>query len=128
MLTLPSWSVAVIASLFVAVLTFAWRLAERASRSADKLDAATTRLVALEGRIAVIATIETGLALLRQEVSHLAERVDDQSKEITSLRESRHKHASDVQALSARMDALHREVDRVSSTPTPVHGIPRPQR
>lgn len=128
MLTLPSWSVVIIVTIFIAVLTFAWRLAERASRSADKLDAATTRLVALEGRIAVIATLETGLALLRQEFTHLSSRVDTQATEITSLRESRHKAASEIQGLHARMDGLHREVDRVSSVPTPVHGIPRPSR
>lgn len=118
MLTIPAWAIGVLVTLVIAVLTFAWRLAVKAEKSADKLDAATSRLQALEGRIAVIATIETAQALLRQEVTHLTSRIDDQAREITSLRESRHKAASDVTRLESELDHMRTELDRVSSSTT----------
>jgi len=124
-MTIPAWAIGVLVTLVIAVLTFAWRLAVKAEKSADKLDAATTRLQALEGRIAVIATLETAQALLRQEVTHLTTRFDDQAREITSLRESRHKTASDVTRLESELDHLRAIAGH---TPTPVHGIQRPSR
>lgn len=112
LLTIPAWGIGVLVTLVIAVLTFAWRLAVKAEKSADKLDAATTRLQALEGRIAVIATIETALALTRQEVSHLTTRFDDATREIASLRESRHKAASDITRLEAALAETRKTAER----------------
>ena len=56
-LTLPSWAVAVLVAIVTGVLGFAWRLAVKAERSADKLETAVERLTALESRIAVIAAL-----------------------------------------------------------------------
>jgi len=75
MLVLPAWAVAVLVTLTIAIIGFAWRLAERASISAEKLDAATTRLVALEARIATIAQIEAAVAVLAAKVEDLREKM-----------------------------------------------------
>lgn len=87
-LVIPAWAVGVLVTLVTVVLGFAWRLAARAERSADLLDAATQRLTALETRIAFVAALETQLAVLRAELTALDRRVNGIADDV------RHSHPS----------------------------------
>lgn len=98
-LVIPAWAVGVLVTLVVVVLGFAWRLALRAERSADQLDAATARLVALEARIAVIATLETTAAVLRTQL-------DEARTAIETLRGRSHTQASELATLRAEFNGL----------------------
>lgn len=90
MLTLPAWAVGVLVSILGAVMGFAWRLAEKASRSADKLEAAVEKLNALESRIAVIAALERSIAVMERDHQHLAEKVSVHHVEMERLRDTVH--------------------------------------
>lgn len=88
--TIPSWAVPVLIGLVLAVLGFAWRLAVKAEKSADKLEAAVKQLESLEHRLAVLAVLERTIAVMERDHAHLTEKVDAQAVEMTRLRDSVH--------------------------------------
>lgn len=90
-LTLPSWAVAILVSTFALVLGFAWRLAVKAEKSADKLESAVGKLQALESRIAVIAILETRDAVRETEMKHMRQDHERLSGEVDRLRDNVHK-------------------------------------
>ncbi len=100
-LALPSWAVAVLVAIVTGVLGFAWRLAAKAERSADKLEAAVERLTALESRIAVIAALEKADAIRELEVRHLREQLGTHAQELTRLRDGLHDLRDEVHARGA---------------------------
>ena len=100
-LTLPSWAVAVLVAIVTGVLGFAWRLAVKAERSADKLETAVERLTALESRIAVIAALEKADAVRELEVRHLREQIGVQAQELARLRDGLHDLRNEVHARGA---------------------------
>lgn len=100
-LALPSWAVAVLVAIVTGVLGFAWRLAAKAERSADKLETAVERLTALESRIAVIAALEKADAIRELEVRHLREQIGVQAQELTRLRDGLHDLRDEVHGRGA---------------------------
>lgn len=100
-LALPSWAVAVLLGIVTGVLGFAWRLATKAERSADKLETAVERLTALESRIAVIAALEKADAVRELEVRHLREQIGVQAQELARLRDGLHDLRNEVHARGA---------------------------
>ena len=100
-LALPSWAVAVLLGIVTGVLGFAWRLAAKAERSADKLETAVERLTALESRIAVIAALEKADAVRELEVRHLREQIGVQAQELARLRDGLHDLRNAVHARGA---------------------------
>lgn len=80
-ITLPVWLIPVIVTLGLATVGALWR-------TAAELSAATLRLLALESRIAVIAQLETAVAVLRAELTALEKRVGGLSDDV------RHSHPS----------------------------------
>ena len=65
-ITIPSWAVPVLIGLVLAVLGFAWRLAVKAEKSADKLEAAVKQLESLEHRLAVLTVMERTIAVMER--------------------------------------------------------------
>lgn len=100
-LALPSWAVAVLVAIVTGVMGFAWRLATKAERSADKLETAVERLTALESRIAVIAALEKADAVRELEVRHLREQIGVQAQELARLRDGLHDLRNEVHARGA---------------------------
>jgi len=79
--TLPAWLIPVLVTLGLATAGALWR-------TAATLADATTRLIALESRIAVITALETQLAVLRAEFTALDRRVNGLADDV------RHTHPS----------------------------------
>ena len=100
-MTIPAWALPLLLTIFVLVLGFAWRLAAKAERSADKLEAAVERLTALESRIAVIAALEKADAIRELEVRHLREQLGAHARELTRLRDGLHDLRDEVHARGA---------------------------
>lgn len=101
---LPSWAVGTLVAILMAVLGFAWRLAVKAERSADKLETAVERLQTLESRIAVIAALERSDAVRESELRHLRELHNALADEVGKLRPEVHTLARQVQGLLVRAD------------------------
>ena len=113
-LILPGWGVAVLVTLVLAVLGAAWGVASRASRSADRLDAATTRLVELEKRIERIGIIETVMAVAQEKIAVL-------QAEMLLLRELKHAIPSHITRLDAAIRHLEDGLARVDRASSPGH-------
>lgn len=108
-MTIPTWAVPIVVTLFVLVLGFAWRLALRAERLTDKLQTLVERLTTMEARLAAIATLEAIVVELRGEHRLLRD-------SITHERELRER---DSEALHSRLDEATRRSDA-----TPHRGLP----
>jgi septal ring factor EnvC (AmiA/AmiB activator) len=113
-LQIPSWLVVVTLSVVTGLLGFAWRLAEKANSSADKILEATKKLESLESRVAMITALEKQLALVEQNLDHFKATMSELAAEIKSLRESRHKAASEMLKMETEQTRLSREIDRLS--------------
>lgn len=113
-LQIPSWLVVVTLSVVTGLLGFAWRLAEKANSSADKILEATKKLESLESRVAMITALEKQLALVEQSLDHFKATMSELAAEIKSLRESRHKAASEMLKMETEQTRLSREIDRLS--------------
>ncbi|TXH58701.1 MAG: hypothetical protein E6Q97_01535 [Desulfurellales bacterium] len=113
-LQIPSWLVVVTLSVVTGLLGFAWRLAEKANSSADKILEATKKLESLESRVAMITALEKQLALVEQNLDHFKAMMSELAAEIKSLRESRHKAASEMLKMETEQTRLSREIDRLS--------------
>lgn len=113
-LQIPSWLVVVTLSVVTGLLGFAWRLAEKANSSADKILEATKKLESLESRVAMITALEKQLALVEQNLDHFKAAMSELAAEIKSLRESRHKAASEMLKMETEQTRLSREIDRLS--------------
>lgn len=113
-LQIPSWLVVVTLSVVTGLLGFAWRLAEKANSSADKILEATKKLESLESRVAMITALEKQLALVEQNLDHFKAAMSELAVEIKSLRESRHKAASEMLKMETEQTRLSREIDRLS--------------
>lgn len=99
-ITLPSWLVPVLVTLGLATVTALWR-------TATELADATRRLVAMEARIATIATLETATALLRSQL-------DEARTAIETLRARSHTAASELATLRAHHDAVAARVGHLA--------------
>lgn len=83
MLTIPAWAVGVLVAMVTGILGFAWKLAVKTERSAERLEETVRHLQALETRIASIDAIDRALAVMSAEHRHL-------SAEVSRLRDSVH--------------------------------------
>ncbi len=100
MLTIPTWALPLVLTLFLAVLGFAWRLAARAERLTDKLDTIVERLGALDARIAAITTLETSVTEIRAELRSIRQ----------ELTHAQALSAKDLATLELRLAAIERRV------------------
>lgn len=110
---IPPWAAGVTLTVVLAVLAFAWRLAEKANASADKIEAAVKRLESLEARISVISTLEKGQALIEQKLNHFEHMQAAQETNISKLRERSHTQASEMLKLENADSALRKDLDHV---------------
>jgi regulator of replication initiation timing len=118
--TIPTWALPLLVTIFVLVLGFAWRLATRAETLTDNLKACIDRLTAMEVRLAAITALERAASLAERDTEHLREALERLEKNavadkaraeqgVTELRQRYHELAQIAQTLVARCEALSKE-------------------
>lgn len=119
-MTIPTWALPLLVTVFVLVLGFAWRLAARAELLTDNLKSCIDRLSTLEARLAAITALERAASLAERDTEHLREAHERMEKSATAdkarteqwaneLRQRYHELAQITQTLVARFEALSKE-------------------
>ena len=121
-MTIPTWALPLIVTVFVLVLGFAWRLATRAETLTDNLKACIDRLSTLEARLAAITALERAASLAERDTEHLRESHERLEKSaaaaavrteqwVNDLRQRYHDLAQVTQTLVTRCEALTQRLD-----------------
>lgn len=119
-MTIPTWALPLLVTIFVLVLGFAWRLATRAETLTDNLKACIDRLTAMEVRLAAITALERAASLAERDTEHLREAHERLEKAAVAdkaraeqwaneLRQRYHELAQITQTLVAKCEALAKE-------------------
>lgn len=100
-MTIPTWALPLVLTLFLAVLGFAWRLAVRAERLTDKLETLVERMTTIETRLAAVTALETAVAEIRAEARALRSEIAH-ARELTGR---------DLEALCVRLETAERRLE-----------------
>jgi len=133
--TIPTWALPLMVTVFVLVLGFAWRLAARAEILTDNLKACIDRLTAMEVRLAAITTLERAASLAERDAEHLREAHERMEKAAVAdrarmeqwsseMRQRYHDLAQLTQTLAARCEALAKEHSHLHSR---LDALPKPR-
>jgi exonuclease VII small subunit len=133
--TIPTWALPLLVTVFVLVLGFAWRLAARAEILTDNLKTCIDRLSTLEARLAAITALERAASLAERDTEHLREAHERMEKSATAdkarteqwaneLRQRYHELAQITQALVARCEALSKENAQLQQRVESLHHMP----
>ena len=121
-MTIPTWALPLLVTVFVLVLGFAWRLAARAELLTDNLKSCIDRLSTLEARLAAITALERAASLAERDTEHLRESHERLEKAaaadrarteqwVNEMRQKYHDLAQLTQTLAALCEALTQRLD-----------------
>lgn len=121
-MTIPTWALPLLITIFVLVLGFAWRLAARAELLTDNLRTCIDRLSTLEARLAAITALERAASLAERDTEHLRESHERLEKAagadrarmeqwVSEMRQKYHDLSQTTQTLVARCEALTQRLD-----------------
>lgn len=134
-MTIPTWALPLLITVFVLVLGFAWRLAARAELLTDNLKSCIDRLSTLEARLAAITALERAASLAERDTEHLRESHERLEKAAVAdrarmeqwaneMRQRYHDLAQLTQTLAARCEALAKENSHLHSR---LDALPKPR-